>query len=273
MMEKHRVKTSMGHVYAEVDGVGEPIVMWPSLLTDHTLWSEQRRHFRDRYTTITLDPPGQGLSDRLDRTFSFEECAYAYTEILDALGLERAHLLGNSWGAMIGGTVAATYPDRIRSAVLINGTASVSPLRPRLENTVWSLLSRRLGRLAFVKTSVVPRFLGPTTRRTRPDLVRRLVEVVKSHDARSASFAVESIVVRRPDQHELFGRIRMPVLVIAGDEDASFPVPEVRRMADAIPGAEFVVLPDVGHLAAFEAPEEVNRLVDGFLARQARAEH
>jgi 3-oxoadipate enol-lactonase len=263
------VDTSLGRLYVEVTGAGEPMLMWPSLLTDHTLFDAQVSHFRERYTTVTVDPPGQGRSDPLDRPFTFAECARCYVEILDALGFDRAHLVGNSWGAMIGGTVAATYPERVGCAVLMNGTGSVAPLWSRLKDKAWILAVRRLGRVPMVERAIVPRFLGRTTRRHRPDLVRRLVDVISDHEARSLTMAVESIVVRRPDQHALFGTISTPVLVITGRQDASFPVREVRRMAQAIPGAEFVVLPDAGHLVSYEAPEAVNRLVEDFLARHA----
>jgi 3-oxoadipate enol-lactonase len=74
------------------------------------------------------------------------------------------------------------------------------------------------------------------------------------------------VVPRRADHHALLGAIARPVLVVAGEEDRTFPVDETRRMAEAIPGAQFQVLPHIGHLAALEAPEVVNGLIDSFLA-------
>jgi 3-oxoadipate enol-lactonase len=61
------------------------------------------------------------------------------------------------------------------------------------------------------------------------------------------------------------GAIRKPVLVVAGEEDRTFPVAETRAMAEAIPGSQFRVLPEVGHLAALEAPQQVNAAIDKFL--------
>jgi 3-oxoadipate enol-lactonase len=82
----------------------------------------------------------------------------------------------------------------------------------------------------------------------------------------SSHYAVTSVVPRRPDQRALFGTIRTPVLVVAGAEDATFPVTETEEMADSIPGARFVVLEQSAHLAALESPNEVNTLIDDFLA-------
>jgi 3-oxoadipate enol-lactonase len=268
-MTAHSIATSLGRLHAEVDGDGEAMLLLPSLLTDHTLCARQVTHFSGRYTTIAVDPPGQGRSEPLDRCFTFEQSARAYVDILDELNLPHAHVVGNSWGAMIGGTIAATYPDRVGCCMLMNGTASPAPRWDRLQLTLLAHLMRRAGRPLLVRTAIVPRFLGATTRRQQPALVDDLAAMIRRNNARSASFAVESIVIRRPDQHQLFERITSPTLVIAGGEDASFPLPELRRMAEAIPQAELVILEQVGHLAAYEAPDTVNNLIDEFLDRHA----
>ncbi|MGX9671328.1 alpha/beta fold hydrolase [Mycobacterium sp. HM-7] len=264
-MATHDIATGLGTLRVHVSGSGAPILLMPSLLTDHTLYAAQVAHFSASYTTIAVDPPGQGGSEPLRRTFTFEESARAYLDVLDWLGLSWAHLVGNSWGAMVGGTISAMFPDRVGRAVLLNGTASEGPRWDRLQLALAAWMTRLAGRPLFVRSTVVPRFLGRTTRRQRPDLVDGLVAMIRRNNARSASFAVESIVVRRPDQHALFGRIVAPTLVVAGSEDASFPVAEVRRMAEAIPGSELVILDQIGHLAAYEAPDAVNALIDDFL--------
>ena len=102
--------------------------------------------------------------------------------------------------------------------------------------------------------------------RTRPDVVATVRRSVESVDISSGSWAVKSVVHLRPDQLELLARIKVPVLVVAGTEDATFPVLETRAMADAIPGSRFVVLDGVAHLAALENPELVNHLVDEFVS-------
>jgi len=97
-------------------------------------------------------------------------------------------------------------------------------------------------------------------------VVAAVKESVRRVVISSGRQAVISVVPRRPDQRELFGRIRTPVLVVAGEEDATFPVAEGRVMADAIPGSQFVVLEKAAHLAALECPDEVNALIEGFVA-------
>ncbi len=244
------------------------MLMWPSLLMDGELWSAQIEHFRDRFQVIAVDPPGHGESEPLTKPFTFDECATAICEVLDHFNIDRAHVLGNSWGGMIGGTFAATYPDRIGVAVLMNATASPAPRGQKLEYGALIRIAKLLG--GFRKPlmpSVLKAFLGPTSMKSRPDVVRQVRETAARNDIGSAAWAVRSVVPNRPDQRELFAAIRTPVLVVAGEEDATFRLPETRAMADAIPGADFVVIEGAAHLAALEAPAEVNALVDEFLDR------
>ncbi len=117
-----------------------------------------------------------------------------------------------------------------------------------------------------VTRSVLKAFLGPTTMRTRPDVVEYVRSTVEAVDVKSAGWAVKSIVAR-PDQHALLGRVRTPVLVVAGAEDATFSLPETIKMAEAIPDAGIAVLEGVAHLAGLENPELVNKLIEEFVFR------
>jgi 3-oxoadipate enol-lactonase len=272
-----RVETVLGDVAVAVrraggsgSGQAPAIVMWPSLLMDHTLWAAQVEHFAARFTTVAVDPPGHGRSSPLTRTFTFDECADTLREILDALGIERAHILGNSWGAMIGGTFVARYPDRAGCAILMNGTASAAPRRQRLDYVALLAMARVLrGIRPPLTRSVVGAFLGPTSLRERPAVVRHVRTAARATDVRSVSFAVRSVVPLRPDQAALFATIRTPVLVLAGREDTTFRVPEVRRMAAAIPGSELKILDGAAHLVALEVPETVNRMAQDFIDRHS----
>ena len=264
------VPTTLGRLRVRTQGDGPAMLMWPSLLMDGSLWAAQVEHFSDRFTVLAVDPPGHGASEALIRGFTFTECATVVCEVLDHFGIDRAHLLGNSWGGMIGGTFAALHPERVGVSVLMNATASPAGRYQKLEYGALLRAASLMGGLRKpLMPSVLKAFLGPTTLASRPDVVRHVRETAGRADIASVAWAVRSVVPHRPDQRELFGRIRTPVLVVAGAEDATFKLPEARAMADAIPGAELVVIDGAAHLAALEAPNEVNALVDRFLAAQS----
>lgn len=262
-----RLPTLLGELHARVEGKGEAIVMWPSLLMDHTLYADQIEHFSRRYRVIALDPPGHGKSEPLTRHFTIHESATCLVDVLDALELERAHVFGNSWGGMMGAVFAAKYPERAGSCVLANGTASRAQVAKRLANESYGFVNRSRLLRPFVDRAVVRSYLGPTAR-CQPELEDRVAQAARTHEPRSAAFAVRSVAGRRDDLHPDLGSIRTPVLIVAGNEDPSFPVPELKSMAAAIPNSELAVLEGVGHLAFLEAPERLNALAEDFLSRQ-----
>jgi len=268
MMDEQRVDTALGKVRIRTEGTGEAIMFWPSLLMTGDMWSAQADHFSATRHVILVDPPGHGGSQKLTAPFTFDNCARVIVDILDSLGVQRTHFVGNSWGGMIGGTFSATHPERIGRAVLMNCTASAAGARQKVEYALLLRVAKALGGIrAPLTRSVLKAFLGPTTFRTRPDVVRYVRDTVEAVDISSGSWAVRSIVPSRPDQRSLFANISTPVLVVAGAEDATFGLQETAAMAEAIPDAQLVVLDGVAHLAGLEDPALVNNLIEEFVFR------
>lgn len=266
-MAEQQVQTVLGSIRVQVSGSGPAVLFWPSLLMTGDMWMSQAEHFSKNYRVILIDPPGHGGSSPLSSTFTFEECARVVVDILDELQIDKVHLVGNSWGGMIGGTFAALHPSRVSSAILMNCTGSAAGRGQKLQYGLLLRAARLLGGIRPPLTrSALKAFLGPTTFRTRPDVVAKVGQSVQLVDISSGAWAVKSVVPLRLDQLELLATISAPVLVVAGDEDATFPVLETRAMADAIPGSKFVVLNGVAHLAALEDPELVNTLIDEFMS-------
>jgi 3-oxoadipate enol-lactonase len=267
--ESQLIETVLGSVRVQVRGDGDAMVFWPSLLMTGAMWHAQAEYFADRCRVILVDPPGHGGSQKLSATFSFTDCARCIADILDGTGVDRAHFVGNSWGGMIGGTFAATHPDRVGRAVLMNCTASAAGTRQKIDYAFLLRLAKLLGGVRPPLTrSVLKAFLGPTTLRTRPEVVAFVRDTVQAVDIDSGAWAVRSVVPARPDQRELFAQVTTPVLVVAGVEDATFPLPETIAMANAIPGAAIAVLEGVAHLAALENPGLVNSLIENFVFAQ-----
>jgi pimeloyl-ACP methyl ester carboxylesterase len=268
VLEDRQVDTVLGRLRVRVGGSGPALMFWPSLIMDGDMWLAQAAHFVPRYRVILVDSPGHGASEALRRQFTFGECVQCIVQVLDALGVERSHYVGNSWGGMIGGTFAARQPQRIGAAVLMNCTASPCSLRQKLEYLLLTRLLWTLDRVpAFLTGKVVAAFIGPSTRRERPQVEQAIRATVARVRARSVFWAIRSVVPSRPDQHALMATITTPVLVVAGEEDQTFPVAETRAMAESIPGAEFVLMPQTAHLAGLERPAEVNALIERFIGR------
>jgi 3-oxoadipate enol-lactonase len=267
-MKSQQVDTVLGKVRIRTSGTGGAMMFWPSLLMTGDMWTAQADHFSPRRQVILVDPPGHGGSEKLTAPFTFDDCARCIVDILDALGLPHTDFVGNSWGGMIGGTFAANHPDRVGHAVLMNCTASAAGARQKAEYGLLLRVAKLLGGIRGPLTrSVLKAFLGPTTMRTRPEVVAFVRDTVRAADVTSCSWAVKSVVPGRPDQRALLARVSAPVLVVAGAEDATFPLSETAAMADAIPGARLAVLDGVAHLAGLENPPLVNALIEEFVFR------
>jgi 3-oxoadipate enol-lactonase len=135
--ESRLIDTVLGSVRVQVRGSGDAMMFWPSLLMTGDMWAAQADHFGTEHRVILVDPPGFGESQKLTAPFTFEDCARCIVDILDGLGVQRTHFVGNSWGGMIGGTFAATYPERIGSAVLMNCTASPAGTRQKISTAFY----------------------------------------------------------------------------------------------------------------------------------------
>ncbi len=261
-----QVNTALGRLHLRLSGSGPVMLCWPSLLMDGRMWQAQAAHFSPRYRVVCIDPPGAGDSEPLKRHFTLEECALVVKQILDVLKAPDCVLLGNSWGGMMGGVFAALYPERLRAAVLMNCTASPVGWAQKLEFLTLAALVQRSPRFPpALVTRAVKAFAGDTSERTQPEVIAFIRNSVSAVNPRSSHWAVRSVVPYRRDHRPLLSQVTRPVLVVAGEEDRTFPVAETRAMAEAMPGSRFVVLPQVGHLAALEAPVAVNAAIDEFL--------
>ena len=267
-LEAVPVATALGRLHVRVGGAKDaPVLLcWPTLLTDASMWQYQFEHFADRYRMILIDGPGHGRSDPLRRRFTMQDCADALIEVLDALGVDRMVLIGNSWGGMLATVFPAYYPQRTAGVVAINATASAATFRQRLRGRALATIFAGRKRMPwFTYRLVVAAFSGPTARAERPEFMEFL-HLAERQDPASMAWAIRSVLVDRRDEHELLAGITdCPVLVIAGEEDSEFPVEVSRRMADAIPGSRLKVLRHTSHLAARENPSVVNAVIDDFL--------
>jgi 3-oxoadipate enol-lactonase len=265
-LRERTVDTVLGKVRVQVGGTGTPIMFWPSLLMTGDMWHAVADGLVARSRVVLVDPPGHGESQPLTGMFTFDDCARCVVDILDGLGFDRVHFVGNSWGGMIGATFAASHPDRIGRAVLMNCTAGRASIRQKVQFAMLLRHAQWQGEIGpMLIRPVLKAFLGPTTFRERPDVVAHVRSAVKSVNIASASWAVKSVVPARPDQRALLAGIKTPVLVVAGAEDATFPPREAIAMAAAIPNSSIRVLDKVAHLAGLEDPMLVSTLVSDFV--------
>jgi pimeloyl-ACP methyl ester carboxylesterase len=236
---------------------GEPVLMIMGLAGSGRMWWRLEPHLADRWWLLLIDNRGTGDSDRVSGPLTMAGMAADAVAVLDAAGVESAHVVGASMGGMIAQRLALDHRHRVRSLVLACTTAGGRSGAPP-----WRLLAASAlrpvigpGRMFGI---VAPALYAARTRRERPQRVREDLGV-RIADATPpatvyAQLAATALHDSRARLHELAG---LPVTVIHGSEDALVPVARAHELAAAIPGARLIELPETGHLLATDSEAEV----------------
>jgi 3-oxoadipate enol-lactonase len=259
------VRTDVGTLVVRQVGPegGRSVVLWPGLFFDGAqLSSLALALVREGFRVAVVEPPGMGGSTALTGRVRMEDCGRALLTVLEALGLQRAVLGGVSWGGITSVHAALQTPERVEALVLMN-----TPFTGGHARGFMGLIPRLAGTLpaAFMAWGAAPSLLGRTSLRTRPELKAALTAGLRGSTRRSLRLAAESVLWTRPDLRPLLGRVACPTLVLAGDEDAMYPLAEAEQAAALLPAGRLEVVEGTGHSSALEAPERVRERVASFL--------
>jgi pimeloyl-ACP methyl ester carboxylesterase len=157
------------------------------------------------------------------------------------------------------------FPERVRAAMLLNTKAAADTPEAKRGRDALATTARHSGSQA-VADELVPKVLACPTLERQPAVVREVTEMILRQPVTGIVGALRALR-DRPDSTPLLGRIRVPVLVVAGDDDQIAPAAGMEEMARAIPGAQFVLIPESGHLSPLERPAAVNAALNAFLGQ------
>ena len=243
-------------------GTGPPLVLLHGILGDSRAWAQQFEALSDEFTVVALDLPGCGRSDDPPETFRFPEYADCLATFIGALGLERPHVLGLSWGGVLALELYNRHPTVPRSLTLTGAYAGWAGSLPPEE--VERRLRQCLGETEMPPEQFIPGWLPGLLTERAP---RALVDEVSAmmFEFHPAGYRVMAQAVAEADLRPVLPRITVPTLLLYGADDARAPVAVAEALRDAIPTAQLVVMPAVGHLSNVEAPERFNSEVRKFL--------
>jgi pimeloyl-ACP methyl ester carboxylesterase len=251
-----------GHrlVYRQA-GQGAALVLLHGFLCDSRCWKPQLVGLSDRFRVVAWDAPGAGSSPDPAEPFTTADYAHCLAAFLEAIGVERPHVLGLSWGGILAQEFYRLYPDRLRSLVLADTYAG---WRGSLPEEVWtsrlaSCLADAAGPPAAVAAKFVP---GVFTAAASDDLRAEFSAIVS--EFHPVGFRLMSVSSAEMDTRDLLPRIAVPTLVLWGDDDRRSPTHVAEQLAAAIPSAELAFIPNAGHLSNMEQPEDFNAHVHRF---------
>jgi pimeloyl-ACP methyl ester carboxylesterase len=253
----------------DVQGEGEPLVLIPYTSADHACWAFQLPAYTEHYRCIAIDLPGTGESDKPAGPYSTEGHADQIAGLLGAIGIERAHVAGMSFGAAVGMHLAARHPDRVRSLSLHGGWhATDDYLKIVIEQ--WRTLAGSLPTVAdVVIQGIFPWCFTPDMYVQRPEFVDALTDFVRSRPAQPVdAFMAQTDAVLAHDASGALSAIEAPTLITFGARDAVCSTRFAEPLSSAIAGSELVVFDHLSHAGLHEDPETFNRTTLDFLQRQ-----
>ncbi|MFD0690819.1 alpha/beta fold hydrolase [Actinomadura fibrosa] len=247
-------------------GAGEPVVLVMGSSAAARTWDVHQTPALRRagFATVTFDNRGMPPSDRPEGDYRLADLVADTAGLIEALELGPCHLVGVSLGALIAQELALARPDLVRSAVLMATRARSDALR-RAQSAADRELRASGVRLPprYRAVTTATEMLAPATLNDDRAVSAwlELFELAGGGAADGQAAAADGL----GDRRAALRGVSVPCLAVAFADDRICPPHLVAEVADAIPGCEFLELPDCGHLGYLERPEEVNSTIIDFL--------
>ena len=252
----------MTALHWESSGAGEPVLMITGLGLSGGAWWRTVPVLSRSLRVITFDSRGVGRSRARLHSYTTEAMADDAVSVLDAAGVERAHLYGFSLGGMVAQQLAIRHGDRVRSLVL-GATHPGGPRAVRPGGDVIAFFGRRAGMTAEdAARASVPFNYGPRCRREHKDRIAEDIRRRLAHPFAEQAYRAQMVAAALHNCYGRLSRIEAPTLVVHGRRDRVVPVANAEILAERIPRAELRILEDAGHLYSTEQPdvdEEITR--------------
>ncbi|WP_210712330.1 alpha/beta hydrolase [Pseudomonas sp. MWU349] len=237
--------------YAEVNGIrlyyskvgqGSPVVLLHGGLGNADYWGLQAKALAARHTVISVDSRGHGRSTRDARPYGYDLMADDVIALLDQLKIPRADFVGWSDGAILGLDLAMRYPQRVGKVFAYAANTQTSGVKEGVENNpTFATYIERAGQ-EYTRLSPTPK--------EYPAFVEQIGHMWAS----------------QPNWSDAdLAKIKTPVLIVDGDHDEAIKREHTQYMAQAIPGAGLLILPNVSHFAFLQDPGLFNAALEHFL--------
>lgn len=254
-------------LYYEVHGEGEPLLLIMGLSLNSKSWFRTLPALSDHYKVIIFDNRGVGLSGKPNTPYSIELMAEDARAVLDAAGVETAHVYGISMGGMIAQRLALKYPERVRSLIL-GCTTSGGEKHVQPSADVSMLM---LSRASSIETpeemawATAPILYSQAFIENQRELVAEDIQKRIELPILPYAYMLQLQACLAHDTYHEIEQIKASTLVIHGDEDKLVPYENGITLAEKIPNAEFMTIQGAGHIYVTEANDLVNKRVLDFL--------
>ena len=252
-------------IYYEEHGKGFPVLLIQGLGYPSGMWFLQIPEFSRCFRTIVFDNRGVGKTDRPDEEYTVALMASDAAELLRALEITRAHVVGVSLGGYIAQDLALTHPDLIDCLVLMS-TSCGGPQYLELTKDLWQEVAALAGLPAAeifrrgMVLAINQRFVLH-----HPDLIDRSVAIRLENIQPFYAFKHQSDAAMNFDSRARAQMIHHPTLILAGSQDRVMPLSLTQELAQKISRSRLEIFPEAGHLLFLEEAQAINQMIIEFL--------
>jgi len=261
-----RVAGGAGEIAYEEVGSGPPLLFISGTSFDRSAWGGQVAHFMGSYRCVTFDNRDVGESAFAADPYTPRDMVADALAVMDALGVEQAHVIGHSLGGAVAQELVLAVPARVRSLVLVDSWARNDDYTGALFRT-WQRVRTRCTTREFLESATLFAFGHTFLNTIGLDTLVAMSEAAP-HPQDPQGFARQVEADLAHDTGDRLGRIACPTLVVAGEEDTIFFREHHDMLATGIAGARLVVFPTAGHMPQVESSDAFNRELERFLATQ-----
>jgi 3-oxoadipate enol-lactonase len=244
-------------------GLGMPVVLLHGYPFNRTLWNEQVGALSNSYRVITPDLRGHGESDASPGAATMNRMAQDVAALLDQLEISRAVIGGLSMGGYVALAFYKQFPSRVRGLILADTRAQTDTEEGKQTRHQQAEKALAEG-MAGIADAMLPKLLTPETVSKRPEVVKRVRDMMLKTKPEGAAGALLGMA-EREDQTARLSEITCPTLILVGQEDPITPVQDSEKMHREISGSRLVVIENASHVSNLERTEQFNEELTRFL--------
>jgi pimeloyl-ACP methyl ester carboxylesterase len=254
-------------LHYEVYGNGQPLVLIPGFAGGAWMWSRQVAPLATKFRVVTFDPRGVGQSSFGSEPLTIRLLADDLSALLRELRIDKAHILGASFGGFVGQEFALAYPGATRTLSLCcTSFGGPNHVAPSIEILMALASTNEFNNEDRIRRSLYTAF-SPDFVREHPDEIEQVIKLRMENPVVEEAYRSQLTASFAFNAESRASAIEAPTLVLSGDADLVVPIQNSRNLAAKIPGAELRSIAGGSHLFFIEQPDEFNRTVLEFLAK------
>ncbi|HET9843964.1 MAG TPA: alpha/beta hydrolase [Gammaproteobacteria bacterium] len=251
-------------------GSGFPLLFGHGFLWDRKMWQPQIEILSQHYRCIVPDLWSHGASESVpQRPYSIELLSKDFYYLMDKLNLPEFAVIGQSISGMWGAQLSLNHANAVKALIMMDTFVGEEPIERKLMySEILHSWEHKQHLSDEIIEKILPFFFTPSTFHTKPELIKDFKTKLKQLPVEQIEGLIEighTIFSRRSILDKL-GLLKMPVLIMVGENDYPRPIHEAETMARYIPHAKLKIIADSGHVPSVEQPEIVTKILQNFLS-------